>query len=226
MAKMEFTLETLDGKRKVSIDFNSVLAIGFAGRNQEKVLEHIKELEEIGVPAPKSIPEIYCCSENLVTNENNIQVVGNETSGEVEFVIIFENENTYIGLGSDHTDRALETVSIGKSKQICSKPLASELWRYEDVKNHWDELRLLSWQIPADGSEEVLYQDGKLNEILEFDKILSTINNYKENPNNMIVFSGTVPVKDNFIYGKYFRYEIRDEVLNRKISHEYNIETI
>ena len=34
----------------------------------------------------------------------------------------------YVGIGSDHTDRVLEAVSIRKSKQVCAKPISKELW--------------------------------------------------------------------------------------------------
>lgn len=224
MKAMDFTLITKEGQKDININFDKVLAIGFAGRDQEKVMEHIHELEEIGVKAPESIPTLYPCADLLVTNDDYIQVLGKESSGEVEFVIILQDENVYIGLGSDHTDRALEAVGIAKSKQICAKPLAKELWLYDEVKDHWDDLKLISWQIH--NGEELLYQNGKISEILPVEQILEEVKKSYRDMNNMIMFSGTVPALNGFVYGEHFRCELKDEVLGRKLSHEYKIEVI
>lgn len=52
-SKITFTLHA-DGKStEKTIVYNQLLAIGYAGRNIAKTMEHIKELEEqLGVPAP------------------------------------------------------------------------------------------------------------------------------------------------------------------------------
>lgn len=221
---MDFKLVTKEGTKDITLNFDKVLAIGFAGRDQEKVMEHIHELEEIGVKPPASIPTLYPCADLLVTNSDYIQVLGKESSGEVEFVIILQDGKVYIGLGSDHTDRALEAVSIAKSKQICAKPLAKELWLYDELKDHWDDLRLVSWQIHNDA--ELLYQNGKISEILPVEKILEEVKKFYPDMNNMIMFSGTVPVLNGFVYGEYFRCELQDEVLGRKLTHAYKIEVI
>ncbi len=34
----------------------------------------------------------------------------------------------FVGCGSDHTDRKVESYSVTVSKQMCDKPMASELW--------------------------------------------------------------------------------------------------
>lgn len=224
MKKMDFTLVTKNGSTNLEVNFNKVLAIGFAGRNQEKVLEHIHELEEIGVKPPDSIPTIYPCADLLVTNDDYIQVFGKESSGEVECVVILQEGKTYIGLGSDHTDRKLETVSIAKSKQICAKPIGKEVWLYDELKAHWDELKLVSWQIH--NGEELLYQNGRMSEILPLEKILQEVEKTYSDLNNMILFSGTVPVLNGFVYGEHFRCELQDEVLGRKLAHGYSVEVI
>ncbi len=225
MKSLNFNLITNEETKNVEIKFDKVLAIGFAGRDQEKVMEHVHELEEIGVTPPESIPTLYPCADELVTQEDYIQVLEDETSGEVEFVIIIQGDKIYIGLGSDHTDRSLEAVSIAKSKQICLKPIAKDIWLYEEVKDHWDELRLVSWQKQGD-DEEKLYQDGKLSEILKLNDIVEKVKKTYPDMNNMIMFSGTVPVLNGFVYGTNFRCELRDEVLNRTIKHEYAIQAL
>ena len=52
---------------------------------------------------------------------------------------------TFVGCGSDHTDRKVEAYSVTVSKQMCDKPIASELWELEEVVGHWDQMILRSW---------------------------------------------------------------------------------
>lgn len=57
MSKINFTLEKANGSEALELNYERVFAIGYAGRNMEKTMEHIKELEEqLGVPAPKRHP--------------------------------------------------------------------------------------------------------------------------------------------------------------------------
>ena len=54
MSQMKFMVEGKAGERVLDLQYERVFAIGYAGRNMEKTMEHIKELEqELGVPAPK-----------------------------------------------------------------------------------------------------------------------------------------------------------------------------
>lgn len=225
MNSMNFVLKKLSGEEKVTVDFEQLLVIGFAGRNIEKTMEHIKELEEeLGVPAPKQIPTIFECSLELLTKAENIKFIGEKTSGEVEYIIVKFGEKIYIGLGSDHTDRELESVSIPKAKQVSPKPIAGELWDYDEIKDHWDQIRLVSYQ--TINREEVKYQDGTLSDILPVEKILSVLTERIGNIDNSIIYSGTVPVLDGFKYGDNFRSLMIDEALNRSIEFNYNVNVI
>ena len=120
-SKITFTLHA-DGKStEKTIVYNQLLAIGYAGRNIAKTMEHIKELEEqLGVPAPKKIPTIFQMSNMLLTQDPDIDFVGNNTCGEVEYIIITQGDEIYIGLGSDHTDRKLESASVPKARHSAS----------------------------------------------------------------------------------------------------------
>ena len=65
-------------------------------------------------------------------------MVGENSSGEVEFVLVRSEDDLWIGVGSDHTDRTVETYNVTVSKQMCDKPIAPELWCFEDVRDHWE----------------------------------------------------------------------------------------
>lgn len=222
MSNLTFTVQAGGKETPLSLNYERVFAIGYAGRNLEKTMEHIKELErDLGVPAPKKIPTIFQCGNYVLTQEKDLVFVGEKTCGEVEYVIVLKNGKIYIGLGSDHTDRELEAQSVPKAKQICAKPICPMLWDYEEVKDHWDDIALNSWQT-VDG-EEVPYQQGKLADILPVETILKELNERVGGIDNCVIFSGTVPVLNGFRYGSNFRYEMADAVLGRKLTSDYNV---
>lgn len=222
MSCMTFTLQAGGKEVPLILEYKRVFAIGYAGRNMKKTMEHIKELErDLGVPAPKKIPTIFQCGNYVLTQEKDLAFVGEKTCGEVEYVIVMKDGKIYIGLGSDHTDRELEAQSVPKAKQICAKPICPILWDYEEIKDHWDNIKLNSWQT-VDG-REAPYQQGKLADILSVETILREMNNRVGDIDNCVIFSGTVPVLDGFRYGSNFRYEMVDEVLGRKLASDYNV---
>jgi len=204
------------------IDF---YCIGYSGRDVEKTREHVEELKKIGVPEPKSIPEIYHLKDNLLTNNDNIEVIGEKTSGEVEVVLIADSEGQlFVTVGSDHTDRGLETVSIHKSKQICDKPIASDKWKIENVKDEWEELELYS-EVKKEG-EWINYQKGALSSIISLDDIISFLEKNNIELKNVVVFCGTVPLLEGFIYGDVFKCGIKDHKNEKSIELKYEIERL
>lgn len=224
MSNIDFKLVEKQGEKNIIVDYERLYVIGFAGRNVVKTMEHIKELEDIGIKGPDKIPTIYGCSNILLTKDEKIEVVGNDSSGEAEYIIVLKDGETYVGLGSDHTDRSLEVVSIAKSKQVCPKPIAGILWNYKEVKDHWDELKLISYQV-VDG-KEVLYQNGSVKDILPLEKILKEVSERCGELGNSILYSGTVPLLDGFKYGELFKCSLVDEKLDRKIELSYKIENV
>ena len=224
MAVQTFSVVSKEGTREMTVHFDTVIAVGFAGRDQAAVKHHIDELAEIGVRPPSKTPIMYPCSTNSLVRSEKLQVIGRETSGEVEFLLVLNEGEIYIGIGSDHTDRGLETVGISKAKQICGKPLGPVLWPYAEVKDHWDQIKLQSWQ-RKDG-KEFIYQDGTVGGIMKVEDILAEVKKDCPNVKNAVLFSGTVGVKDGFVYGDWFRCELTDPVLGRKLSHEYVVEVI
>lgn len=204
---------------------HELYCIGYAGRNKEKTLEHIEELKKIGVPEPKSVPELYHLSPNLVSTDEKIKVIGNKTSGEIEIVLVTDNdENLFVTVGSDHTDRGLETVSIHKSKQVCAKPIAKETWAFSDVEDEWDDLVLYSEVHLNEGWKK--YQEDKVSSIIPLYEIKAFLKDNNIEMKNSIVYCGTVPLLDGFAYGDRFKGGLRSEKLNKSIDIEYKIERL
>jgi len=186
---------------------------GWTGRDEAALRKHIRELEEIGVKPPKTTPIFYRVSANLLTMADEIQVSGPDTSGEVEFVLLAKSDGLWVTVGSDHTDRKAETIGVSLSKQLCSKPIATDAWRYDEVKPHWEKLVLRSW------SEGELYQEGAVTAMRSPEDLLSR---YPLKP-GWAMFCGTLAAKGGIRPGKLFRMELEDPVRKRKLAHEYRI---
>lgn len=147
--------------------------------------------------------------------------MGPDSSGEAEAVLLATDEGLYVTLGSDHTDRKAEAFSVAVSKQLCAKPLAAGLWRYEDVAPHWDQLVLRSWT--HDDGARVLYQEGPLSGMLPVDTLLA---DYGPLTPGTAMFCGTLPAIGGLRPAPRFEMELEDPVLNRRITHTYDIESL
>ena len=192
-----------------------LIVAGWTGRDRAAVDHHIEELAAIGVPAPSTVPLFYQCAVALLTREDAIQVLGQKTSGEAEPFLIRENGRIWIGLASDHTDRALEAHSVAASKQICAKPVADTLWLLEEVEPHLDELVLKSW-ILEEGDWK-LYQDGTLASILPLALLISGA----EFADGTAMLCGTLPAIGGVRPAADFKMSLIDPVRNRTIDWQY-----
>src|SRR3954470_1311973 len=134
---------------------------GWTGRDEAALKKHIRELEDLGVKAPKTTPIFYRVSASLMTFADEIEVLGPDTSGEVEFVLLSRPDGLFVTVGSDHTDRKAEAAGVALSKQLCPKPIARDAWRYDEVKPHWERLMLRSWIV--ENNKKVLYQEGEVS---------------------------------------------------------------
>jgi len=151
------------GKERVNLNINSVVVAGWTGRNMNAVQHHIDELAALGIASPSHVPLYYRVANTLLTQNSKIEVLGDGTSGEVEPLLIQSGRQVYFGLASDHTDRDLEVHSVAASKQACAKPVANELWDFDTIKDHLEDITLRCW-IQENG-HEILYQQGSLKSI-------------------------------------------------------------
>jgi Protein of unknown function (DUF2848) len=207
--------------KKHEIDINKVIVVGYGGRNIEKIQEHIDELKELGIAPPPNVPMIYPQKIEQLNFSNECH--GSKfSSGEAEYVLFHDGNEWLVTLGSDHTDREVEKEDILKSKSICDKPLATDFWKLADLKEEWENIILRSY-VTSNG-EKCLYQEDTLKALLEVDVLLEKLDEFGEKElEHTVIFSGTVPTKNGFIFGEKFEYEIEDPKLNRKIKHHYSI---
>jgi hypothetical protein len=209
-------------ERKLDIAaIKNLVIAGWTGRNVAALEAHIKELEAIGVKRPKTVPIFYRVARSLLTAENSIEVMADKSSGEVEFVLFALEDGLWVGLGSDHTDRKAETVGVTLSKQLCGKPVGDRLWRYDDVKPHWDKLTLRSF-VP-DGGKRRLYQEGPVTNMRAPEELIRLYTGGDKLPAGTAMFCGTFAVHGKISYSGTFEMELEDPVLGRKLTHGYKI---
>ncbi len=220
---MNIKIESKGKITEESIDLKALIVVGFAGKDIEKTMEHIKELEAEGIKCPREVPVPYQCSKDLLTTKDTIEVISNDTSGEVEYLVLVYKGHYYIGIGSDHTDRKLEATSIHKSKQVCSKPYATTFWDYDDIKDHFDQIKLQSTQVL--NGKTIDYQSGFTSDLLPLQTIVDKVN-AEVVADPILIYTGTVPLNDGFKYGEKFSCALVDPVLNRQLSLSYSISVI
>jgi hypothetical protein len=243
--RLEFNIVEKDGStltREVSV---KRLFLGRnAGRDIEGTRASLDVLRAEGY-AVHGNPNLCRKSCYLLTNEDSIEVQGPQTSGEVEYVAIFGGGEIFVSVGSDHNDRTLYylwTQALGKvadsakSKQMCPAVVARSAWRYEDVKDHWDELNLKSFVL-VNGSK-IPYQDFKLADLVDLEYQLRTNPSLRED--GTVLFGGSsamlsaVPSTiymgqasiEGLIFPGNFSFELADPKLQRKISHSYSIDSL
>lgn len=213
------------GGRPVPAQISTLVIAGWTGRDREAVDHHIVELEAIGVRPPREVPMFYRVGATLLTNEDAIDVVGADSSGEVEFVLVSLPDGLHVGVGSDHTDRKVEAYGVTVSKQVCAKPIGRELWRFDEVEAHWDQLVLRSF-VTRDGAR-TLYQEGPVTRMLAPRELLARFPDSPERlPVGTAMFCGTLPVTGAIGGGDSFEIELADQVLGRVLTHTYAVRSL
>jgi len=209
-------------ERKLDVGaIENLVIAGWTGRNVDALEAHIKELEAIGVKRPKSVPIFYRVSCSLLSTAMFIEVMADKSSGEVEFVLFALDDELWLGVGSDHTDRKAETVGVTLSKQLCAKPVGTTLWRYDEVKPHWDKLKLRSY-VP-DGGKRRLYQEGPVTTMRSPEELIKLYTGGDKLAPGTAMFCGTFAVHGDISYSGTFDMELEDPVLGRKLTHSYKI---
>jgi uncharacterized protein DUF2848 len=221
MYDLTFTIDAQDTTTPLTLPIDQAVIAGWTGRDPVARDKHIAELEAIGIARPPTTPVYYRVSARRLTTEDVIEVCGGDSSGEVEFVLIGWQGRIFVGLGSDHTDRKVETYGVTVSKQMCDKPIASVLWELEEVIDHWDRLILRShaW---IDGKRE-LYQEGTLDAMLAVPELIARCFTDGKLPDGCAMFGGTFAAKGGIRPASRFEFELEDPVLKRSIRHAYEV---
>ena len=210
--------ETEQGPMEARID--TLVIAGWTGRDRAAVRHHVEELAALGVPPPSATPLFYRVGAALLTQAEAIEVLGGETSGEAEPFVLRAGGAIWLGLGSDHTDRGLEAVSVAAAKQACPKPVGRVLWTWEDVAGHLDEIELAS-EIEEGGAWRP-YQSGTLAAIRPLAELMEAASL----TDGAAMMCGTLPAIGGIRPAARFRARLRDPVRDREITCEYRVDAL
>ncbi|WP_027803977.1 DUF2848 domain-containing protein [Paraburkholderia dilworthii] len=209
--------------RAVSIEVDHLTIAGWAGRDQAAIEHHIAELAELGVKRPSTTPCFYRLGSELLTQAEQIDVVGTKSSGEAECVLVQSDAGLFVTVGSDHTDREVEAYGVTVSKQVCPKPVARDAWRFDDVVGHWDQLELRAYAVT--NGERRMYQQGSVASLLPAAELLARA----PLAQGAAMFCGTLAVQGGIVGmgdGDALELELHDPVLNRTVRHAYRVRAL
>lgn len=216
-------LRTLAGITHRPVALGEVVIASWTGRDRPSMEGRWAELEAMGIARPPTAPMFYAVAASRVTTRSAIEVIGEHTTGEVEFVLLRLDGRLWVGVGSDHTDRLVETQDAALSKQLCEKPVAAEFWDFDELAGHWDRLRLRSVLVAADGTRTP-YQHGEVSAMLPPLELLAqwaTASGMLATPEASLLFCGTLSTVGPIRSAEKFEFELEDPVLERRIHHAY-----
>lgn len=213
---------TLSLDRETDVPLHTAIIAGWTGRDRVALEKHIAELEELGVKRPPTTPVFYRVSASRLSTAPLMEACGSASSGEVEFVLLKHAGRLWVGVGSDHTDREVETYNITVSKQMCDKPIAPAFWELDSVAGHWDRLVLRSFVVEK--GERVLYQEGSVASMLSPDDLLRRWD--QDLADGTVMFCGTLAARGGIRPAERFEYELEDPVTGRRLAHGYDIASL
>jgi hypothetical protein len=193
---------------------------GFAGRQPADVEAHIAEMALHGVRGPAVVPSFWPVMPHLVTQAEAVEVFGTDTTPEVEYVLFTWRGTTYVTVGNDQCDLAIERdVGPAKSKNLCQKIVAREAWRLDEVLPHWDDLVLT---LACNGT---VMQHGRLAGLLRPEVLLEKLAHATDaDHEGRMVFSGTIATSGTYPAGPYrVDMSLADPVSGRRIGHRITV---
>jgi len=212
----------------LALDLDTLVIAGWAGRDAHAIQHHIDELAALGVAPPTSTPLFYRVGADQLSQADTIDVLGTDTSGEIECVLVASPLGPLVAIGSDHTDRKAEAYSVAVSKQVCPKPISRDVWRFADVADHWDRLTMRATLIGANG-ERRAYQSGAVDGLLPPADLWRRYTEDGALPPGSAMFSGTLAVQGAMAAmesGDAFELELHDPVLERSLRTRYAVRAL
>lgn len=208
------------GGTPLTLNVRRLFLAGFAGRDAAATEKHIADMMLTGVPRPSAVPAVYPVIPILLTQADTIEVYGFDTVPEVEFVIFGHAGSRFVTVGNDQCDLEVEgRLSAEKSKNLCQKSVAKQAWPLEQVLAHWDRLTL---HLSVNGIWRV---EASVAALLTPATLLNTIFGRSDaGMDGLMAFSGTPGAVSGLPRTSYsVRFELRDPVLDRSISHAVTV---
>lgn len=224
--KLNLEIVSLESDKRRTVEFEPILIVCAEFAREKQILGGDQKalLDKIEGLGSALVPHFFPLSPYLLTNKDKIVVQGRHTSGEVEYVALkFENE-IYITVGSDHSDRHAESYSLHKSKQLCNKVMARHMILHRELRAYWSEIRLSSFVSSQD--RKVLYQSALVADLMRLGSLI------RRCPLNIdfegaVLFSGTIPtIGDIPVFTSHFYFQMDLPRFDFSIAHDYAVEVL
>ncbi|MGW6448404.1 DUF2848 domain-containing protein [Lentzea sp. NPDC055074] len=215
LAALQFDLP--DGT-VAEVAVTTLLNGGYAGRSQDDVAAHVRELAELGVPAPSVTPSLYPVSPYLAQQTSAVPAQHGRTSGEAEWALVVTDDDVLLTVACDHTDRALEVHGVAWSKNAGPDVLGRRAWRLSEVAGRIDSIELTAW---ADGVE---IQRGTLAELLTPQYWVERLRYLDLLRPGTVLLSGTIPMHHGVDqFASRWRVELRDPATGDVLDCDYEV---
>ena len=220
---IEFSVETSATRHPLTFATDQLVCCGWTARDRADAERHIEELARLGVPRPTTIPIYIRLPRRLITTSDVIEVGSATTSGEVECVLLDDGARRWLTVGSDHTDRHIETMSIVASKQMCGKYIAPVCWAYDGQA----ALRSAAAAVLGDTRWPHRPVSGRIRRVTH-----PAARPPRSLPGGLATvsrpgaFCGTIPTISDVAYGDRYNLELHDPVLKRTIHGSYHVEVL
>jgi hypothetical protein len=232
---VEMEIRSKRGVEKRVIPIGSVAGARFSSRDLPGMRKQLDDMLARGITgATRTNPSIFRIGRYLLTQASEFEVQGTLTSGECEVVVIRDGKDIFVSVGSDHCDRELGKQYQDKPKQMCPHPIASAVWPYSEVRDHWDSLRVYSHVVVR--GRTIPFQDTPISVLVDLDFLLA-MDAVKKLPDPMFLYCGSAPFLDvaadmvqplaspderaEGAGGEAFYVRLHDPILNRTIEHGY-----
>jgi hypothetical protein len=219
---LTFERQSAAGIDRIGVEVRDLIVAGWTGRDEAALRHHAEELAAIGVPMPSTMPVFYRNAATQVTQTDHLQVLGPDTSGEIEPVVVALQDGLWLTVGSDHTDRKAETLGIALSKQLCGKVVGRHLWKLDEVTGDWARLTLESTIV--ENGRPMVYQSGSLAAMRTPDDLIYRLGRSLQP--GTVMFCGTIGAIGGIRPASRFDMVLTDPVRGRSIRHGYGIEAL
>ena len=231
------TIQRKDGSETREIPIGSVAGARFSSRDVEATRKELDaDLARDGRYSAATLtnPSIFRIARDRLTQESEFEVQGALTGGEAEVVLIRAADEILVSIGSDHCDRELDPLFPDKPKQMCPHPMARDAWPYEEVRDHWDDLRVYA-EVSC-GGHTIPLQDAPLSDLVTADYLLA-LDAVKSLPDPAFIYGGSTDFLDTLPgqvaklalpemtthgVGDSFLVRLTDPVLARSIEHTFS----
>ncbi|MEP9390480.1 DUF2848 family protein [Mesorhizobium sp. KR9-304] len=218
--KLRFKVQPVEAaEHDLVITPRAVFNAAYAGRDAEDVERHIADVVLGGERPRFPIPSLAPVSVHNLVTLDEVQEYTPSMIGEVEYVLVFHRGQLFVGVGSDHCDWLLEKHDFAHSKNVAPDVMANRLWRWSDVRDHFDEL-LLRCRVRVDGAWRVT-QEATCSTLRSPNFWLDHAAFSGGIADGTMLFSGTINHIAGLLKGDAYEVSMTDPRLGRVISHTY-----